>query len=145
MGRVFSWRRFGGVGALVWDKGVSSFTGAGRDVLGCQVLRSFLVCVSWLVEVLLRNFDAVSRWDDWLVFLQSSAFVDVPVHNSLVDNAAWRDLAEHIERVEPSVDRLEPDSIVNLGDSYTVNLNGTTVCLGRDLFALAVVKLALAG
>jgi hypothetical protein len=64
--------------------------------------------------------------------------LDLAVHDLFIDNAAWRDLAEHLERVEPRVDSLKTDCFIDGGNGDTLNVDDTAVGFGGDLLSFAL-------
>lgn len=54
-----------------------------------------------------------------------------------VDDAVGRDLAEHLERVEPGLHALQLDLVVDGGDGHALDVDHAAVGFGCDLLALA--------
>lgn len=123
------------VGALVRDKSISWLTGSVRDVLrqdvlGCLVLRM----LRGRVVVLLCDFDAVVVC---IGNVESVHQIDLAVHDLLVNDAIRSDLTEHVKRIEPGVDRLQTNLIVDSGDGDTLDIDWAAVGFGSDLLSFA--------
>lgn len=130
-----------GVGALVRDESVGGLAGAVGDVLGQDVLGRLVVGVSGgRVAVLLGNFEAVVVRDaGGGAGVERVLGVDFAVHCLLVDDAAGGDLAKHLERVEPGVDRLQADFVVDGGDGHALDVDWAAVRFSSDFLSFAVM------
>lgn len=51
-------------------------------------------------------------------------------------------LAEHLQRIEPHINALQLERIVDLGDHNTLNIDRSAVRSDLDLFSLAIPLLA---
>lgn len=51
-------------------------------------------------------------------------------------------LAEHLQRIEPHIDTLQLERIIDLGDHNTLNIDRSTVRRDLDFFSFAISLLA---
>lgn len=65
------------------------------------------------------------------------ASLDLLSHNLLVDDTIRCNLAEHLQRVEPSLHTLQPHCVIDLGNRNTLNIDIPAMGLDGDFLALA--------
>lgn len=121
----------------MWHKGVSGLAGAVGDVL---VLRRFVLA---LLAFVVRSGDLHAIVDSQLgADVEGVRGVQVLGYRVLVHDAVRGDLPKHFERVEPGLDGLQADGIVDLSNCDSFNVDRSAVSFGCDFLSLAVETLA---
>ena len=90
---------------------------------------------------MLSNLDAVVVWR--LGIIECVLKLDLAVHDLFVDDAAWGDLAEHLERIEPRVDSLQTDCLIDGGNGDTLDVDDAAVGFSGDLLSFARVRVSI--